>query len=264
MRLKLSASTAFFDKFTEILSEEQTLNRFLGSVSKRKKAVRRRYRLTALLLISGLPFLQAQTIYDNFEGSKVIHYHEKSGVLDTLVANPAPNKVNTSSTCALYVRNRSKKFDNIKMKLSSNLSDVSPYATYLGEPPKLKMKIYTSAPAGTLVEILLGSKRGNSDYPAGTNSQYQAYTTVTNAWEELEFMFSQIPQGSETATTEIDQVVLLFSPNSSTSDTYYFDEITGPGLVVSTPDKIVQPDNKVNKKTGPIVKKKTGTRTVKK
>ncbi len=264
MRLKLPSATAFFDKFTEILSEEHALNRFLGSVRKRKKAVRRRYRLATLLLLAGLPYLQAQTIYDNFEGSKVIHYHEKSGVLDTLAANPAPNKINPSATCALYVRNGSKKFDNIKMKLPSNLSDVSAYATYLGEPPKLKMKIYTSAPAGTLVEILLGSKRGNSDYPAGTNSQYQAFTTVSNAWEELEFKFSQIPQGSETSTTEIDQVVLLFNPNSSTSDTYYFDEISGPGLVVSTPDKIVQPDNKVNKRTEPIVKKKTGKRSAKK
>jgi len=25
-------------------------------------------------------------------------------------------------------------------------------------------------------------------------------------------------------------VVLLFNPNSSTSDTYYFDDLTGPGL----------------------------------
>ena len=103
------------------------------------------------------------------------------------------------------------------------------------------MKIYTSAPAGTLVEILLGSKNRNNDYPAGTNSQYQAYTTVSNKWEQLEFKFSQIPQGSETSTKEVDQVTLLFNPNSSTSDTYYFDDITGPELALEKKDMIATP-----------------------
>jgi hypothetical protein len=117
------------------------------------------------------------------------------------------------------------------MSVHGRLTGVNEYATYLGIPPRFKMKVYTSAPAGTLVEILIGSKNGNNDYPAGTNSQYQTYTTKTNQWEELEFKFSQVPQGSETSFDQIDQVTLLFNPNSSTSDTYYFDEITGPSII---------------------------------
>lgn len=171
-------------------------------------------------------------VYDDFEGkgNKAVRYGEWGGVLDTLAKDPAPKDINAAGRCALYVRNGSKKFDNIKMGLKGNLTDVDQYATYLGIPPKLKMKIYTSAPPGTLVEILLGSKRGNNDYPAGTNSQYQAYTTVSNQWEQLEFKFSQVPQGSETSFTQIDQVTLLFNPNSANSDTYYFDELSGPPL----------------------------------
>ena len=171
--------------------------------------------------------------YDNFEGAKSVRYAEKSGVLDTLSKNPSPNNIDSSKTCALYVRNASKKFDNIKMFLPGKLIKVDSYATYLGIPPKLTMKIYTTAPAGTLVEILLGSRGRNNEYPAGTNSQYQAHTTVTGAWEEVQFKFSQIPQGSETSLTEIDQITLLFNPNSSNSDTYYFDEIKGPPLVLN-------------------------------
>jgi hypothetical protein len=146
------------------------------------------------------------------------------------------------------VRNGAKKFANIKMNVPQKLTGVDAYATYLGIPPKLKLKVYTSAPPGTLVEILLGSKRGNNDYPAGTHSQYQAYTTKSNEWEELTFLFSQIPQGSETSTTQVDQIVLLFNPNSNTSDTYYFDEITGPGLVDWPAEKIAVPEEKVLKK----------------
>lgn len=180
------------------------------------------------LLSSAVRAQNALQLYDDFDGNKVLHYGERTGVLDTAAKNPSPNAVNNSPKCALYVRNGAKKFANIKMNVPQRLTGVDAFATYLGIPPRLKLKVYTSAPAGTLVEILLGSKRGNNDYPAGTHSQYQAYTTKSNEWEELEFKFSQIPQGSETAADQIDQVVLLFNPNSSNSDTYYFDDLMGP------------------------------------
>jgi len=171
-----------------------------------------------------------QSVYDNFENQKSVCYLERGGVLDTTIKNPGQNAVNKSSHCALYVRNGSRKFDNIKMSLSSGLSDIDRYATYEGNPPQIKLKVFTTAPAGTLVEVLLGSRNGNNDYPAGTHSQYQAYTKKSNEWEELTFLFSQIPQGSETGMSQVDQIVLLFNPNSSTSDSYYFDDLTGPLL----------------------------------
>ncbi len=179
------------------------------------------------ILLAGIS--QAQPfIYDNFEGGKSVHYTFKNGVLDSLAENPARDSTNTSSHCALYVRNSKKKFDNIKMSLHGKLKGVMDYATYEGIPPQLKMKVYTAAPVGTLVEILLGSHGRNNEYPAGTHSQYQAHTTKSNEWEVLTFKFSQIPDGSETKADEIDQVTLIFNPNTSTSDTYYFDDITGP------------------------------------
>ncbi|MCW3075613.1 MAG: hypothetical protein JWO32_222 [Bacteroidetes bacterium] len=188
------------------------------------------FSLCVLQVVAGIA---QEQVYDNFEGAKFLHYGERTGVLDSAAKNPAPNAINSSPKCGLYVRNGAKKFANIKMTLPQKLTGVDAYATYLGIPPKIKMKVYTSAPAGTLVEILLGSKRGNNDYPAGTHSQYQAYTTKSNEWEILEFKFSQIPQGSETAANQIDQMVLLFNPNSSNSDTYYFDDMTGPGLAAA-------------------------------
>ncbi|MCW3102138.1 MAG: hypothetical protein JWO09_578 [Bacteroidetes bacterium] len=189
----------------------------------------------------------SQTVYDDFEGNKLLHYGTKNGVLDTAVKNPAPNDINKSPKCAMYVRNRTQKFDNIKMPLNGKLADVSPYATYLGVPPKIKMKVYTTAPVGTLIEILLGDKSKNNTYPGGTNSQYQAHTTVSGAWEELEFKFAQIPEGSETPTDGVNQVTLLFNPNSSSSDTYYFDDITGPAVVSDKQEPVVTPDKPQDK-----------------
>lgn len=200
--------------------------------------------------------LFSQTVYDNFEGNKVISYSAKNGVLDTTVANPAPDDVNKSAKCAMYVRNRAQKFDNIKMPLNGKLSDVSNYATYVGVPPRIKMKIYTTAPVGTLVEILLGDKSLNNTYPGGTNSQYQAHTTETGKWEEMEFKFAQIPEGSETPTTGVNQLTLLFNPNSTTSDTYYFDDITGPEIIADTQQQGTDKKADAPEKKGTTTEKK--------
>ena len=183
-------------------------------------------------------------VYDDFEGKKEISYGARSGVLDTNAVNPSPSKINESKKCSKYIRNADKKFDNIKMALSGKLYGVENYATYIGEPKQLKLKVYTSAPVGTLVEILLGSKGRNSEYPAGTHSQYQAYTSVSNEWEELEFRFSQIPQGSETTAGQIDQITLLLDPNSNNSTTYYFDELSGPPVTSNKQKPAETPANK--------------------
>lgn len=235
MRLKFTLHPLLDNvgRFIGVIPDPDIRRKYLTASPRRRRPIARKYRLFVVTLFSSL-FAFAQMSYDNFEGTKYVYYHDKSGVLDSAVANPAPNSINNSPHCALYIRNKSKKFDNIKMKLVSPLANVTSYATYAGEPPRLKMKVYTTAPAGTLVEILLGSHGRNSEYPAGTNSQYQAYTSKTNQWEELTFLFSQVPQGSQTSFSEVDQITLLFNPNSSTSDKYYFDEITGPALVDNT------------------------------
>ncbi|MCE3280267.1 MAG: putative beta,3-glucanase [Bacteroidetes bacterium] len=173
--------------------------------------------LISALIFQMNPVISQNQTYDDFEGNKVIHYSAKNGVLDSVMKNPAPSDINKSEKCAMYVRNKTQKFDNIKMPFNGMMSDVSPYATYLGVPPKLKMKLYTTAPVGTLVEILLGDKTKNNTYPAGTNSQFQAYTTVTGQWED-----------------------------------YYFDEISGPTVIAAQTGGILpnqKKDKQVQKKT---------------
>src|SRR5688572_11503806 len=108
---------------------------------KRRQGLPKRYRMAAVAFLLQLGLLFGQSLaYDNFEGRRVVSYTERSGVLDTTVANPGKDAVNGSEKCALYIRNSSKKFDNIKMRFSGTLSEVEKYATYIGEPPHLKMK----------------------------------------------------------------------------------------------------------------------------
>lgn len=189
--------------------------------------------ISSLLLTSGL--LLGQQKYDDFSGNKFQNFGTRDGILDSASVTPKPNNVNSSPKCAKYVRLSTTKYDNIKIYPQRKLVNVSSYATHLGNPLKMKMKIYTSAPIGTKIELQLG-KKGDDNYPTGVHSQYEAFTTVQNAWEELTFTFSQIPKGSLVAATDIDKITVLFAPNSSSGDAYYFDDLTGPELVPeSTP-----------------------------
>src|SRR5688572_19362284 len=75
----------------------------------------------SIIILSGTLFLagifsngtlKAQSsVYDNFENSKFVHYHEKGGVLDTNAKNPSVGGINPSAKCGMYVRNGAKKFD---------------------------------------------------------------------------------------------------------------------------------------------------------
>ena len=170
-----------------------------------------------------------QEVYDNFEGnSKVTYDLKKGGKMDSAAANPKPDNANDSWGCAEYTRSR-QRYDNIKMNLNGTLGEVGAYSTYSGTPKKLKLKVFTTAPVGTLVEIHLGKSTGNA-YPEGTHSQYQAFTSVSGKWEVLEFKFAQIPPGSKTLASSINQVTLMFNPYMNTDETFYFDDLEGPPL----------------------------------
>jgi hypothetical protein len=183
----------------------------------------------ALLLNAGQNV--AQQKYDSFEGERVVNYFvpKNWGKLDTIAANPAPDVTNNSQRCAQYKRSR-QRYDYIKIYPPVKMADADRYATYDQEAPRMKMKVFTNAPVGTLVEIQLGKKTGNA-YPEGTHSQFQAFTTKSGAWEELEFKYSQTPKGSETRARDVDQITLLFTPGTNATHVFYFDDLTGPSLL---------------------------------
>lgn len=191
--------------------------------------------LFAVLFMSEFSF--GQQVYDNFDGKSVQFFGPVNGVIDTKAKNPGSGGVNTSKECAKYIRPKGIPYASVKMNTVNKLADVEKYATHLENPPKIKMKVFTKAPVGTLVEIQLGRK--GETYPTGVHSVYQAKTTVQNAWEELSFTFAEVPKDSKIAAAELDQVILMFAPNSSNNDTYYFDDVTGPSLstIAADPEK---------------------------
>lgn len=170
----------------------------------------------------------AQQLYFDFEGTRIAYFGMSSGVMDSLAVNPSPGEVNNSAGCAKYIRDTTL-YDFIRVYPIKKLSDITPYADNNIQAPKIKMKLYSSAPPSTPVQLQFGLK-GVDNYPAGVHSEYVALTSVQNAWQEITFNYFQSPQGSLVQPTEIDKVVILFNPNTHNRDTVYFDDLSGPEL----------------------------------
>jgi hypothetical protein len=181
----------------------------------------------AVLLLGICSAAPAQQNYLD-PGSRYRKFGPRNGTLDSVSVNPSASKVNSSHEVVKYDRSNSVAYDNIKIYPVRKLADVSPYCG--ANPPKIRMKLYTTAPKGTRVEIQLG-KKGDDNYPSGVHSTYQAVTTAQNQWEELTFSFAELPGGSQVAPTDVDKITVLFSPDSKSSDSYYFDDLIGPPMV---------------------------------
>jgi hypothetical protein len=170
-----------------------------------------------------------QQNYCDFEGNKVISFGLSTGILDSFAFNPGPDNINPSSHCAKYLRNTSL-YDIIRLFPDLKLVDVSTYAVNSSQAPKISIKVYSSAPVGSQIQLQLGKKSIDS-FPAGTHSSFIGITTVQNAWELITFDYYESPFGSMVLPTEIDKIILLFNPLSSSVETIYFDDLTGPPLM---------------------------------
>jgi hypothetical protein len=171
----------------------------------------------------------AQQDYCDFEGNNVINFGIYTGSIDSMFANPAPNPVDSSSYCAMYIRDTTI-YDFIKMYTTTKLEDITLYADSSTQAPKMTMKLYSTAPVGTLIQLQLGIKSVDN-YPTGLHSEYTAVTAMQNAWELVTFRFSQSFPGGFATTTNIDKIILLFAPGTTTQDTMYFDDLMGQALM---------------------------------
>lgn len=161
-------------------------------------------------------------IIDNAENIKSIYWVGGSGTYKSSVVNPAKEPMNNSNTCNRYYRSGGAQYDAMAL-----FSDLIHHAQDF-ESGKLilKMKVYTTAPIGTQVNINLENYAlSKSDYPIGRRCVLQAVTKQSRAWEELSFKLILRPDVNMSEAS-IDQLVVLFAPNTTSSDVYYFDDFS--------------------------------------
>ena len=190
--------------------------------------------LCAAALLAASHSASAQTLYDNFETTRLVSYPVTQGTFNQAAANPGTNAVNGSSTCALYTRDGGQQYAVIVVKPNNGrMADVS---TYAAGTKKISVKFRSPAVGVVVQAVLQNSTKSNTNkYPNGKfGGDFTATTTVANAWETLTFTYAAASMGNFDPTvlaTDIDQMVLLVAPNSNNASTYYLDDLTGPELI---------------------------------
>lgn len=206
--------------------------------------------------------LAAETILENFDSPERITRGTTSGKFSDNQDNPTPNEINDSTLCGKYERDGSTLFDVIFYETS----DITDGAQYISSEKRLVMDVLTDAPAGTKILIQLENKNRSqpSNYPVGRHSRYEISTTKQNEWERLSFPLLDRPDPG-VSHQAIDQLVVLFAPNSNNSSTYYFDNFQIFSQVTTAISKVdygleivpnpVKNEMGISLKTGQLIKR---------
>lgn len=159
-------------------------------------------------------------VFDNREDFRRIYWVGGDGYYEAFTLNPSPDETNSSSTVTSYNRNPGAQYDIIQLS-NDIIKDASDFES---ETKNLQLKVYSTAPIGTEVQISL-ENRGliSQPYPTGRRTLLNTFTTKQNEWETLTFEYVLTPDGGLPAD-EIDQLTVLFAPNSFTNYLFYLDD----------------------------------------
>lgn len=169
-------------------------------------SVKRGNIIAVLILCLSVSIGYSQSLPIDFEsGVTTADFVDFDGGTATVIANPQSGGINTSATVAQIVRNGGAPWGGSKIELSSNLD--------FSTQNRISMKVYTSAPVGTIVKFKLeGTGEAEKD----------AVTTVSNEWETLEWDFTGQPMN-------FNNLVFMFDFNNigdgSANSTFLFDDI---------------------------------------
>jgi len=172
-----------------------------------------------LLVISLLSFQlsSAQSLPFDFENAAAQpSFVDFDGGVATIIPNPFISGINTSSTVARIIRSGGTVWAGSKVVLAGNLS--------FAVNTKISMKVYTTAPVGTIVKMKLEG--------TGPSVDVNATTTLSGAWETLEWIFAGTPNN-------LNEVVFMFDfgnvGNGGANSTFYFDDVAQvPGPAAPT------------------------------
>ncbi len=144
------------------------------------------------------------TFEDSLSSASFVDFN--GGIANVAINNPLQTGINPSDSVARIVRNGGDLWAGSKIVLAANL-DFSVLT-------KISMKVYTTAPVGTIAKLKLEG--------TGTSVEVDAYTTVSGTWETLEYIFAGTPNN-------LNELVFMFDfgniGDGTTSSTFYFDDI---------------------------------------
>jgi beta-glucanase (GH16 family) len=176
-----------------------------------------------------------QSVVADFEGTADEGNLEPSPATSgnaVVVANPAPDGVNNSANVLQYSRDPGADYDTLSFNQVTGIPDALDAQHGM---VRVAVDVYTDAPAGTLISLNLENESAADaappeDWQVGRHSFYQAQTTVSTAWETLEFNYNFMAQLGDFENNRasapydaVDQLIFMVTPGEPSSGTYYFD-----------------------------------------
>ncbi|MDO8343278.1 MAG: discoidin domain-containing protein [Cellvibrio sp.] len=170
----------------------------------------------------------------NFDGTSngAIKAAPATSGVRTIVANPAPNAVNSSPNVLRYVRDVGATYDTLAFNGITGIPDAMDAQHGM---VRVAVDVYTTAPVGTIISMNLENELQVSavtpaDWQVGRHSFYQTETTKTGQWETLEFNYNFAAALGDWANnkasapfTGVDQLIFLITPGVASTGTFYFD-----------------------------------------
>lgn len=204
---------------------------------------------TLIALATIVTGAEAQQTWDNFEDIRYGEYTFSNGPLIPYSENPDQSGANTSEVVATYTRTN-QPFDAILLANNSfeDLSDnyTEDVIPYVSGAKTITLDVWSPNAGTEILLVLQNSVLAAGDFPAGRHSDYRTTTTVGGEWETVEFEFDQIVPNSGTTSNQIDQIAILFSPDTDNQDTYYFDNLVGPEFLNDPCEGVSEDPNILN------------------
>ncbi len=145
-------------------------------------------------------------------------------------ANPSATGLNTSPLVGKYERNAGSQYD----VLAYNDIVIANADGYKKGSVAFNMMVRSDAPLGTEVILQLENRANTAKaWPNGVHSTYTAKTGAVNTWTNLAFTLKDTPDLYQVADS-VDQIIVLFNPNSYTGNTFYFDNFKSVGTTPAT------------------------------
>ncbi len=197
---------------------------------------------TSSLVISVVP-KTCTMILEDFEGpaSRNLGFNFSTGWLNRMSTttnsfpngtfnNPSKVAPNTSALVGKYERNGGSQYD----VLAYNDIVIGNADAYKNGTASFNLLVRSDAPSGTTVMIQLENRLATpKGWPNGEHSRYTALTGPANTWTNLKFTLKDAPD-LNTKGDSVNQIILLFDPNTYTSNTYYFDDFKSVGNTPAT------------------------------
>jgi len=164
-------------------------------------------KIITLILLFTVSISFGQSLPFDFESAiTTSSFTDFDGGVATVLANPESSGINTSATVAQIVRNGGQVWSGSKVVLAGNIDFTTDNV--------ITMKVYTTAPVGTLVKMKVESSAGSAEKDAST--------TVSGDWETLTWDFTGTP-------TNFNEIVFMFdfgnTGDGSATSTFLFDDV---------------------------------------